>query len=345
MQHGRKGMSAQGRTACIRSTPNAVIAGPVPYFSPLIISVTLLQHLQTTKAFKFGAIDIGSNAIRLLITNVFETAEGPLFRKSELIRVPVRLGEDVFVNGHVSPEKVELMIETMIAFKHLLRVHGTVAHRACATSAMRNATNSEEIVERVAEQAGIDIEVIHGRTEADIIFSNHVEEHLERDRSYLYIDVGGGSTELTLFSDNRPVASRSFRIGTIRMLQGKVEPEYWDRLLGWVKENTTGMEHLSGIGSGGNINKIYKMAAVKNRLPITITRLRRMHTVLSAMTYEERVMRLGLNLDRADVIIPAGEIFLRIAKTAGIKEIVVPQFGLSDGMTRLLYEQFVKERK
>jgi exopolyphosphatase/guanosine-5'-triphosphate,3'-diphosphate pyrophosphatase len=304
-----------------------------------------LQHPIATKTFKFGAIDIGSNAIRLLITNVFETPEGPVFRKSELIRVPVRLGEDVFNHGHVSPEKVELMMDTMIAFRHLLRVHGTVAHRACGTSAMRNASNSAEIVERVAERAGIDIEVIHGRTEADIIFSNHVEEQLDRDRSYLYIDVGGGSTELTVFSDNRPVASRSFRIGTIRLLQGKVEPEYWDRLLGWVKENTGGMQHLFGIGSGGNINKIYKMAAVKNGLPLTVTRLKRMHTVLSAMTYDERVMRLGLNLDRADVIIPAGEIFLRIAATAGIKDIIVPQFGLSDGMTRLLYEQFVKERK
>lgn len=257
----------------------------------------------------------------------------------------MRLGEDVFVNGYVSPEKAELVVDTMIAFKHLLRVHGTVGHRACATSAMRNATNSEDIVERVAERASIDIEVIHGRTEADIIFSNHVEEQLDRGRSYLYIDVGGGSTELTIFSNNRPITSRSFRIGTIRLLQGKVEPEYWDRLFGWIKENTGGMKQMDGIGSGGNINKIYKMASIKNGQPLTITRLKRMHTVLSAMTYEERVMRLGLNLDRADVIIPAGEIFLRIAKTAGIKEIIVPQFGLSDGMTRLLYEQFIKDRK
>jgi exopolyphosphatase / guanosine-5'-triphosphate,3'-diphosphate pyrophosphatase len=293
---------------------------------------------------KFGAIDIGSNAIRLLITNVFETETGPLFRKSELIRVPVRLGEDVFTCGHVTEPKALKLIDTMHAFKLLLSVHGTVAHRACATSAMRNATNSEELVERVSDITGIDIEVIHGKTEADIIFSNHVEEKLHRDRSYLYIDVGGGSTELTLFSDNRPVASRSFRIGTIRLLQGKVEQDYWDRLLSWVAEHTHAIKKLEGIGSGGNINKLYKLIEVKNGLPLTFRQLKHMHEKLSELTYEQRVMQLGLNLDRADVIIPASEIFLRIMETAGIKDVIVPQFGLSDGITRLLYEKYAFER-
>lgn len=291
-------------------------------------------------SLKFGAIDIGSNAVRLLITNVFETPEGPRFRKSELIRLPVRLGEDVFAIGHITPEKAQKLIDTMKAFKLLLGVHGVAAYRACATSAMRNATNSEEIVERISDLTGIDIEVIHGRTEADIIFSNHVEEQLDRARSYLYIDVGGGSTELTLFSDNRPVASRSFRIGTIRLLQGKVEPEYWERLLNWVHEHTDSIEHLSGIGSGGNINKLYKLISPRGGKPLTYGQLKRFYTVLSAMTYEDRVMRLGLNLDRADVIIPASEIFLKVMKAANITDVIVPQFGLSDGMTRLLYEDY-----
>ncbi|MCF8258414.1 MAG: exopolyphosphatase [Flavobacteriales bacterium] len=291
-------------------------------------------------ALKFGAIDIGSNAVRLLITNVFETPEGPLFRKSELIRLPVRLGEDVFSIGHITPDKAQKLVDTMLAFKLLLGVHGVVGYRACATSAMRNATNSEEIVERVADLTGIDIEVIHGRTEADIIFSNHVEEQLHKDRSYLYIDVGGGSTELTLFSDNRPVASRSFRIGTIRLLQGKVEPEYWERLFGWLKEQTESVGKLDGIGSGGNINKIYKIISPRKGGPITYGRLQKLYTALSAMTYEERVMGMGLNLDRADVIIPATEIFLKVMKAANIKDVIVPQFGLSDGMTRLLYEAY-----
>ncbi len=297
-----------------------------------------------TTALKFGAIDIGSNAVRLLITNVFETPEGPLFRKSELIRLPVRLGEDVFSTGEISPDKAQKLEDSMQAFKLLLGVHGVVAHRACATSAMRNASNRDELVERISRNTGIAIEVIHGKTEADIIFSNHVEEKLMNDRSYLYIDVGGGSTELTLFSDNRPVASRSFRIGTIRLLQGKVEPEYWERLLSWVEEHTSNIEKLSGIGSGGNINKLYKLISPRGGRPLSYGQLLRFSKVLSAMTYEERVMRLGLNLDRADVIIPASEIFLKVMKKAGIDEVIVPQFGLSDGMTRLLYEDYRNSR-
>ncbi len=290
---------------------------------------------------KFGAIDIGSNAVRLLITNVFETQNGPIFRKSELVRVPVRLGEDVFAQGHITELKASKLVDTMHAFKLLLGVHDAVAFRACATSAMRNAANSEELVARIAQVTGIDVEVIHGKTEADIIFSNHVEENLYQDRSYLYIDVGGGSTELTLFSDNRPVASRSFRIGTIRLLQDKVEEEYWERLLDWITEHTSGIEKLDGIGSGGNINKLYKMIAVKEGKPLRFRQLKRMYAKLNAMTYEERVMDLGLNLDRADVIIPACEIFLRIMEAANIKDVIVPQFGLSDGITRLLYENYV----
>lgn len=297
-------------------------------------------HKVGTTALKFGAIDIGSNAVRLLITNVFETPEGPLFRKSELIRLPVRLGEDVFATGEISPDKAQKLEDTMKAFKLLLGVHGVVGHRACATSAMRNAANRDEIVERVSRSSGIDIEVIHGKTEADIIFSNHVEEKLMNDRSYLYIDVGGGSTELTLFSNSEPVASRSFRVGTIRLLQDKVEPEYWERLLNWVEEHTAGIDRLDGIGSGGNINKLYKLISPRGGRPLSYTQLYRFYKVLSAMTYEERVMRLGLNLDRADVIIPASEIFLKVMKAAGIKEVIVPQFGLSDGMTRLLYEDY-----
>lgn len=293
---------------------------------------------------KFGAIDIGSNAVRLLITNVFETPNGPIFRKSELIRVPVRLGEDVFSKGHISPHLADKLTDTIHAFKLLIGVHDCVSYRACATSAMRNATNSEELVERIHDLTGIDIEVIHGKTEADIIFSNHVEEKLHKDRSYLYIDVGGGSTELTLFSDNRPVASRSFRIGTIRLLQGMVEEEYWEKLLDWVTEHTSGIDKLDGIGSGGNINKLYKMIAVKNGQPLRYNQLKRMHAMLSGLTYEQRVMDLGLNLDRADVIIPAAQIFLRIMDTANIKDVIVPQFGLSDGITRLLYEKYVRER-
>jgi len=289
---------------------------------------------------KFGAIDIGSNAVRLLITNVFETETGPVFKKSSLVRVPIRLGEDVFMNGFISEEKQRKMVQTMGAFKLLLDVHGVFSYRACATSAMRNATNGEELVEEISEKSEIDIEIIQGKKEADIIFSNHFEEHLFGDRSYLYIDVGGGSTELTIFSNNKPVASRSFRIGTIRLLNNKVEAEYWEKLLKWVEENTKGLGKLDGIGSGGNINKLYKMAEVTGGEPLRYKQLKELHVMLREMSYEDRVIKLGLNADRADVIVPACEIFRAIMKRAKIKDMIVPQFGLSDGITRLLYEDY-----
>lgn len=288
---------------------------------------------------KFGAIDIGSNAVRLLVTSVVEGKSGLLFKKTSLIRVPIRLGADVFTVGTISTDKCDKMAQTMGAFKLLLDVHEVVSYRACATSAMRNATNGEELVERISEEAGIDIEIIQGKQEADIIFSNHFEKDLFHDRSYLYIDVGGGSTELTLFSNKKPVASRSFRIGTIRLLTDKVEPEYWDKLLGWVEENTKGLDKVDGIGSGGNINKLYKMAEVTGRKPLRYKQLKKLHVMLREMTYEQRVEELGLNADRADVIVPACEIFRAVMKRAKIKDIIVPQFGLADGMTRLLYEE------
>jgi len=271
-----------------------------------------------------------------------ETEDGPIFKKSSLIRVPIRLGEDVFSTGSIGADKQKKMVDTMHAFKLLLGVHEVLSFRACATSAMRNATNGEDLVEHISEKVGLDIEIIQGKTEADIIFSNHVEQHLYNDRSYLYIDVGGGSTELTLFSNNQPVASRSFRIGTLRLLQGKVEPEYWEKLLSWVEQHTEGVQKLDAIGSGGNINKLYKMVEIPGRAPMRCEQLKELHQKLSALTYEQRIIRLGLNPDRADVIVPACEIFIAIMQKAKIKDIIVPEIGLSDGITHLLYEDHKK---
>ena len=287
---------------------------------------------------KFGAIDIGSNAVRLLITSVFEGSSGPIFKKTSLVRVPIRLGADVFTSGIISPENCNRMVDAMSAFKLLLGVHGVVGYRACATSAMRNAENGLELTSRIEKESGIDIEIIQGKEEANIIFSNHFEEKLYSDRSYLYIDVGGGSTELTVFSDKKPVASRSFRIGTIRLLENRVEPEYWDKLLGWVEDNTKELGKVDGIGSGGNINKLYKMAEVTGAKPFRYKQLKKLHVTLREMSYEQRIEELGLNADRADVIVPACGIFRAVMKRARIKDIIVPQFGLADGMTRLLYE-------
>lgn len=288
---------------------------------------------------KFAAIDIGSNAVRLLFCNVYEEKGKTLFKKAELIRVPIRLGEDSFLNKKISKEKADKLVTAMKAFKNLIEVYDAVDYRACATSAMRDADNRYEIVERVKKEAGINIEVIDGKTEADIIYSNHIEEHLDKSNNYLYIDIGGGSTEITLFSKNKAMVSQSFNIGTIRMLHNQIDKEYWSYFKNWVNEITAGYKPLIAIGSGGNINKLFKMSGRKPNKPLPTSKLKGMYEVLESYTYEERIKILGLNPDRADVIIPASKILLTVLKKADIEKLLVPQIGLSDGIVHLLYEK------
>lgn len=288
---------------------------------------------------KFAAIDIGSNAVRLLFCNVYEEKGKTLFKKAELIRVPIRLGEDSFLNKRISKEKADKLVTAMKAFKNLIEVYDAVDYRACATSAMRDADNRYEIVERVKKEAGINIEVIDGKTEADIIYSNHIEEHLDKSNNYLYIDIGGGSTEITLFSKNKAMVSQSFNIGTIRMLHNQIDKEYWSYFKNWVNEITAGYKPLIAIGSGGNINKLFKMSGRKPNKPLPTSKLKGMYEVLESYTYEERIRVLGLNPDRADVIIPASKILLTVLKKADIEKLLVPQIGLSDGIVHLLYEK------
>jgi exopolyphosphatase/guanosine-5'-triphosphate,3'-diphosphate pyrophosphatase len=288
---------------------------------------------------KFAAIDIGSNAVRLLFCNVYEENGKTLFKKAELIRVPIRLGEDSFLNRKISKEKADKLVTAMKAFKNLIEVYDAVDYRACATSAMRDADNRYEIVERVKKEAGINIEVIDGKTEADIIYSNHIEEHLDKSNNYLYIDIGGGSTEITLFSKNKAMVSQSFNIGTIRMLHNQIDKEYWSYFKNWVNEITAGYKPLIAIGSGGNINKLFKMSGRKPNKPLPTSKLKGMYEVLESYTYEERIRVLGLNPDRADVIIPASKILLTVLKKADIEKLLVPQIGLSDGIVHLLYEK------
>jgi exopolyphosphatase / guanosine-5'-triphosphate,3'-diphosphate pyrophosphatase len=288
---------------------------------------------------KFAAIDIGSNAVRLLLSHVHKSNGITSFKKAELVRVPLRLGEDSFLNGKISPEKVEKLITSMKAFKHLIDVYDAIDYRACATSAMRDAENGREIIERVRKEAGIKIEIIDGKTEADIIYSNHIEEHLDINNSYLYIDIGGGSTEITLFSKNKAVASQSFNIGTIRMLHNKIDKEYWNYFKNWVKEITDGYRPLIAIGSGGNINKLFKMSGRKPDKYLSTAKLKAIYDTLESYTYEERMSVMGLNPDRADVIVPASKILLSILKHAQIEKMIVPQIGLSDGIVHQLYEK------
>jgi exopolyphosphatase / guanosine-5'-triphosphate,3'-diphosphate pyrophosphatase len=289
---------------------------------------------------KFAAIDIGSNAVRLLFCNVIAGNGRPVFKKAELIRVPIRLGEDSFVKGKISPRKEEKLITSMKAFRYLIDAYDALDYRACATSAMRDAENRWDIIDRIRKEAGLRVEIIDGKTEADLIYANHIAEFLDKSNSYLYIDVGGGSTEITLFSKGKVVASQSFNIGTIRMLHQQVEKEYWNYFKKWIKELTAGYKPLMAIGSGGNINKVFKMLRKKENKPVSIGKLRSMFELLESYTYEERMKNLGLNPDRADVIVPATRIFLTVMKNAEIDRIYVPQIGLSDGIVHQLYEKY-----
>lgn len=291
---------------------------------------------------KYAAIDIGSNAVRLLITNVFEDAAEPIFKKASLVRVPIRLGADAFTEGIISADKSMKLIETMRAFKHLMNVHEISGYRACATSAMREATNGESLVDEILDSTGIQIEIISGKEEAEILFANHFEKSMNEKGNYLYIDVGGGSSELTLFSKKTVKDARSFKLGTIRILNEKVDGSVWSEAEEWVKASTDGLKNITAIGSGGNINKLYRMSEMKNRAPMKTETLKEIREMINSLSYSERISKLGLNLDRADVIVPACDIFLNICDWANIKKISVPEFGVSDGITRLLYEDHLK---
>jgi exopolyphosphatase/guanosine-5'-triphosphate,3'-diphosphate pyrophosphatase len=226
----------------------------------------------------------------------------------------------------------------MIAFKNLIKVNETIDYRACATSAIRDAENASDILDRVFKESGIKIDLIDGKTEASIIYSTHIQERLAKDGSYLYIDIGGGSTEITLFSMGKCVASQSFNIGTIRMLHNQIDKSYWNNFKNWIEETTKNYTPLVAIGSGGNINKLFKMSGRKPNKAISTEKLKSLYNLLESYTYEERVNILDLNTDRADVIIPASKILLTILKKSGIKDTIVPQIGLADGIIHDLYK-------
>lgn len=293
----------------------------------------------------FAAIDIGSNALRLLLSNVFEEKDRTLFKKYSLVRVPVRLGEDAFLTGRISLEKSLAVVKAMIAFKHLMEIHKPVAFKALATSAMRNAENGERLVEEIRIQTNIEVEIIDGQTEAEIIYSTHVAEEMLDGKSYLYIEVGGGSTELSLFSQDTNVFSRSFPVGSVRLLHELVDKSEWNELKSWVKEHTVGYKPLAAIGTGGNINSILKLLRLKEGKPLSFKKLKKTCQYLESVSLDDRIKELGLRPDRADVIIPAIEIYLSVMNWAGISQIIVPKMGLADGIIRMLYEQYRQTRE
>jgi len=284
----------------------------------------------------YGAIDIGSNAARLLICEVYEN-EGKLhFKKRSLVRVPLRLGEEVFATGSIPSEKMEDIVNTMKAYRHLLEVHGAIAYKAVATSAMRDASNGEEIVDLVKNEAGIDIDIISGKSEAEVLYTTHFEQTLDPKKSYLYIDVGGGSTELSLFSEGRIANTRSFNIGTLRLMKDQVSRSQWQEMKSWIEIHLKTSKDVLAIGSGGNINKLFKLNGARSDKKISLMELQQLFEKLEGYSYMERMIELGMRSDRADVIMPATRIFMKVMRWALIEEIYVPKFGLSDGIVRML---------
>ena len=287
---------------------------------------------------KYAAIDIGSNAMRLLIANVVEQkGKDTQFNKSELVRVPIRLGQDVFTVGKITSENIDRMIDAMEAFKLIMKIYKVERYKACATSAMREATNNKEIVNSIKEKTGIEIDIIDGKQEAAIIASSDLHNLIATDKTYLYVDVGGGSTEFSLFSDGNMIASKSFKNGTVRLINNMVNDLVWEEIEKWIKLHCEPFENITLIGSGGNINKLFKLSGKQQSKPLSFLYLNTQYQYLSSLSYEERIFELGLNTDRADVIIPAIRIYLNAMKWSGARQIYVPKIGLSDGIVKALY--------
>lgn len=290
------------------------------------------------KIRKYAAIDIGSNAMRLLISNIVEEeGKETQFSKSSLVRVPIRLGQDAFTVGEITEENIERMIDAMKAFKLLMKVHKVEKYMACATSAMREAYNGKEVVELIKKKADIKIDIIDGKKEAAIIASTDLHHLLKTEQTYLYVDVGGGSTEFSLFANGKMVVSKSFKIGTVRLLNNMVSDIVWQEIEKWIRSNTEEYEQVTLIGSGGNINKLFKMSGKQQEKPLSYIYLNSQFTALNALTYDQRISELGLNADRADVIVPAIKIYLNAMKWSGARNIYVPKIGLSDGIVKALY--------
>ncbi len=287
---------------------------------------------------KFAAIDIGSNAMRLLISNVVEQdGKEPQFNKSSLVRVPIRLGQDAFTVGEISPENIDRMVDAMKAFNLLMKVHKVERYMAFATSAMREAYNAKEVVALIKKKADIKIEIIDGKKEAAIIASTDLHHLIKSDETYLFVDVGGGSTEFTLFSSGKMITSRSFKAGTVRLLNNMVHDVVWDEIEKWIKTNTADYDEVTLIGSGGNINKLFKMSGKQQEKPLSYIYINSQYAFLNSLTYEQRISELGLNSDRADVIIHATRIYLNAMKWSGARQIYVPKIGLSDGIVKAMY--------
>ncbi len=288
---------------------------------------------------RIAAIDIGSNAARLLINEVTEPKKGkPEFMKLNLLRIPLRLGIDVFTSGKIGAEREEMVISSMKVFSDLMKIYKVEHYRACATSAMRDAKNGAEIIQAVKQTSGIDIEIISGDEEATLIYENHVAEGLDKDSAYLYIDVGGGSTELTFYENGEMKYERSFNIGTIRLLNHLVTDEHWKEMKEEIRKNINSKKPVVAIGSGGNINKIFSMSKTKDGKPMSAAYLKKYYKEMNGLTVAERMSRYAIREDRADVLVPALEIFNNVMTWSDIDKIFVPKISVADGLIHRIYD-------
>ncbi len=289
---------------------------------------------------KYAAVDIGSNAIRLLIATVIEKEGFPTqFKKTSLVRLPIRLGADVFLKGNISSGNYKRLLDAMQAYSLIIKTHKVVAFRACATSAMREAKNGKEIVSKLKAATGIDIQIIDGNDEAAIIASTDLKQLISDNKVFLYVDVGGGSTEFTVFANGKNIASHSFKLGTVRIINGMVEDTMWEQAQQWVTQHTKAYSKINVIGSGGNINSIYRFSEKKVGQPLSYLFMSNFYEKVKQYDYNQRVFELKMNPDRADVIIPATRIYLSAMKWAKAKNMYVPKIGLADGIVKQLYNE------
>ena len=292
------------------------------------------------EGFRFPAIDVGSNAMRLFFCRVLENGEGPTFIKESMIRMPLRLGHDAFTENKISDETCDKFVNTMYGFNSLMQAYEPISFKACATEAMRQASNGLDLVDRVKEETGINLNIITGKEEANIIISTHIDRYLQTDQHCLYVDVGGGSTELTLIKNKETLFSKSFSIGSVRLLEEQVSADDWSAMKEWIVDKTSTITNIQSIGSGGNINKILTLLEKSKGKSVSFKEIKSIIKKIKPFSIHDRIVKLGLRPDRADVIVHAGKIYSKCMKWSGANNMIVPQVGLADGMISQLYDDF-----
>lgn len=291
---------------------------------------------------KIAAIDIGSNAARMQISSVLTNMNKISFKKVEYVRFALRLGMDVFNGGSISLASEARIKKLLQAYQLLMELHEVDAYMICATSAMREAVNGASIVERIHKELGMEIHLIEGEQEAELI-NNVIVTLLDSEHTYLHIDVGGGSTELNIYKSQQKIAAKSFKIGSVRLLEHQEAPDVWKKMQTWVNTNIPSHENVIVVGTGGNISKLFNMIEGKKENKASLKDLEKMRNYIEKFSLEERMNKLQLNADRADVIVPASDIYISVMKWAGATEIIVPDLGLKDGILMVVYETLMNE--